>query len=292
MHNSAQLKETSACDRWDEPPLADAKRTLDHIALAVGIAIATVPLLVVLLANPASARAAARGEAALEPVSSFTTPFRCCPPRVRNIRRAAQLLDGRLIAERARFSMNGALGRRTRARGFVPAPMISGGRLVDSVGGGISQVATTLFNAAFFAGLRLVAHTPHSFYITRYPMGREATISWGGPELIFDNDWSAPLRMRLHVSSKAITVKFYSAELGRRVQSWSGRPYAYQQPSTRIVHNPGLPLGARRVVQQAGPPGFTIDYGRRIYRDGRLVRNERWRHRYQPEDRIIEVGTR
>jgi vancomycin resistance protein YoaR len=225
-------------------------------------------------------------------VGSFTTRFPCCQPRVVNIRRAVQLLDGRTLPPGGRFSMNRALGRRTRARGFVPAPMIAGGRLVDSVGGGISQVATTLYNAAFFAGLDLVAHTPHSFYIPRYPPGREATISWGGPELVFDNDWRAPLRMRLAAGSTGITVRFYSEPLGRRVQAWSGKPFDFVQPTTVLVHNPGLPYGSRRVVQEAGSAGFTIDYGRRVYRRGRPARNERWRVRYQPENRIIEVGTR
>jgi vancomycin resistance protein YoaR len=279
-------------DAADDARFEEARRTLNHIAVVAGAGVAAILLLLLVLVSPASASAATRAGAEIQPVASFTTRFTCCPPRVHNIRRAAQLLDGRLIPPGARFSMNTALGRRTRARGFVPAPMISGGRLVDSVGGGISQVATTLFNAAFFAGLRLVAHTPHSFYITRYPMGREATISWGGPELVFDNDWSAALRMRLLVSSTAISVKFYSATLGRRIRSWSGRPYAYQQPTTRVLHNPGLPLGARRVVQESGPPGFTIEYGRRVFRDGRRISDERWRVRYQPEDRIIEVGTR
>jgi len=225
-------------------------------------------------------------------VGSFTTRFPCCQPRVVNIRRAAQLLDGRKLEPGGRFSMNRALGQRTRARGFVPAPMISGGRLVDSVGGGISQVATTLYNAAFFAGLGLVAHTPHSFYISRYPPGREATISWGGPELVFDNDWQAPLLMRLAVRPTAITVRFFSEALRRRVEAWSGKPFAFVQPTTVVEHNPGLPYGARRVVQEAGSAGFTVEYGRRVYRRGRLVRNERWRVRYQPENRIVEVGTR
>ena len=225
-------------------------------------------------------------------VGSFTTRFPCCQPRVVNIRRAAQLLDRWTLQPGRRFSMNRALGRRTRARGFVPAPTIAGDRLVDSVGGGISQVATTLYNAAFFAGLDLVAHTPHSFYISRYPPGREATISWGGPELVFDNDWPAPLQMRLAAGSTAITVRFYSEPLGRRIEAWSGKPFAYVQPTTVIVHNPGLPHGSTRVVQEAGPAGFTIDYGRRVYRYGRLARNGRWRVRYQPENRIVEVGTR
>jgi vancomycin resistance protein YoaR len=188
--------------------------------------------------------------------------------------------------------MNVALGKRTTARGFVPAPMISGGRLVNSVGGGISQVATALYNAAFFAGLKLEKHTPHSFYISRYPMGREATISWGGPELIFRNNWSSPVRMRLSTTADAVTVRMYSAAEGRRVQHWTGRPHNYVQPTTRVVHNPGLPYGSRRVVQEAGGPGFTIEYGRRVYSYGTLVSNDRFRVRYYAVDRIIEVGTR
>jgi vancomycin resistance protein YoaR len=140
-------------------------------------------------APPAHNRASTAVSRPVVMVSHFRTLYPPGEPRVINIRRAAQLLDGTVLAPGERWSMNSALGRRTRARGFVPAPMISGGVLVNSVGGGISQVATTLYNAAFFAGLRLVAHTPHSFYISRYPMGREATISWGGPELIFQNDW-------------------------------------------------------------------------------------------------------
>jgi vancomycin resistance protein YoaR len=240
----------------------------------------------------ANARAATRTAVMPDVVGTFTTSFAAGQPRVINIRRAAQLLEGNVIQPGARFSMNQALGPRTRARGFVPAPMISSGRLVDSVGGGISQVAATLYNAAFFAGLRLVSHTPHSFYISRYPMGREATISWGGPELIFDNDWPAPLRMHFTVRADNIAVRFYSKRLGRRVTSWTGRPHAFRQPTTQVVHDPGLPAGTRRVVQEAGPAGFTIEYGRRVYKRGHPTRNERWRVVYQPEDRVIEIGTR
>jgi vancomycin resistance protein YoaR len=254
--------------------------------------LAIVVVLVALgLLHPARGRPAATVNQNFELVGSFTTHFACCQPRVTNIRRAAQLLDGTLLAPGERFSMNAALGPRTRARGFVPAPMISDGRLVDSVGGGISQLATTLYNAAFFAGLRLVAHTPHSFYISRYPMGREATISWGGPELVFENSWGSPLRMRIRTSATHIAVAFYSSSLGRRVSSWTGKPYAFRASGTRLIYTPALPAGIRRVVQEAGAAGFTIDYGRRVYRFARLISNERWRVRYQPQHRIVEVGT-
>ncbi len=209
-----------------------------------------------------------------------------------NIRRAAQLLDRTVIPPGRRFSMNAALGRRTIDRGFVPAPMISGGRLVPSVGGGISQVATTLYNAAFFAGLTLVEHTPHSFYISRYPMGREATISWGGPELVFGNERSAPVVVRVGATATAVTVRMYSADASWQVRAWMGRPYGYVQPTTRIVESPRLPPGTARVVQPAGGPGFTIEYGRRVFRGATLVRKERFEVRYEPVNRIVEVGRR
>ena len=137
-----------------------------------------------------------RGASALritELVSEFTTPYNCCEPRVTNIQRAAEILDGTIIPAGGTFSLNDALGQRTLDRGFVLAPQIAAGRLEDAVGGGVSQVSTTIYNAAFFAGLELVAHTPHQFWISRYPEGREATLSFGGPELIFVNDWDAAI---------------------------------------------------------------------------------------------------
>jgi vancomycin resistance protein YoaR len=209
-----------------------------------------------------------------------------------NIRRAAQLLDGAVLGPGERWSMNTALGRRTRARGFVPAPMISGGVLVDSVGGGISQVATTLYNAAFLAGLKLVAHTPHSFYISRYPMGREATISWGGPELVFQNDWQAPLTMRLQTTATSITVSFLSQKLGRRVEAETTRPYGYVRPTTRYLKDPTLPRGSRITLQHAGGPGFSVDYFRRVYQDERSRRNQRFHVRYDAVDEVVAVSGR
>ena len=188
--------------------------------------------------------------------------------------------------------MNKVLGKRTRDRGFVAAPSISGPIHVDSVGGGVSQVATTLFNAAFFAGLRLIAHTPHSFYISRYPKGREATVSWGGPELIFQNDWGAPLLLRLKTTPTSITVWFYSQKLGRRVSSVTEPARNYVQPRTVYVKDPMLPPGATRVLQTAGAPGFSVSYTRRVYQDDSVRRNERYSWTYSPENAVIAISGR
>ena len=83
------------------------------------------------------------------------------------------------------------MGERTEERGFAAGFIIEDGRLEVDFGGGVSQLATTTFNAAFFAGLEIVEHNPHSFYISRYPEGRESTIAWGVKDLRFRNDSDA-----------------------------------------------------------------------------------------------------
>ncbi|MGD9695490.1 MAG: VanW family protein [Thermoleophilia bacterium] len=196
-----------------------------------------------------------------ELVSEFTTPYACCQPRVTNIRRAAAILDGRIISAGGTFSLNDALGERTKARGFVEAPQINAGRLEDAVGGGVSQMATTFFNASFFAGLRLVTHTPHEFWITRYPAGREATVSWGGPELVVENDWPAAILLKVSAGDTGVTVRMYSAKLGRRVTTeTTGTPRAGQ--------------------------AFEVAYTRKVWEGSALRRDERytWKYKAPPED--------
>jgi vancomycin resistance protein YoaR len=186
--------------------------------------------------------------------------------------------------------MNEALGKRTEENGFVAAPQIFNGRLEDAVGGGISQIATTLYNAAFFAGVKLVEHQAHQFYISRYPMGREATVSWGGPELVFRNDWPAAILMKVAAGDTSISVRFYSTKLGRRVETQTGEPYAYTSPRTITVSNPSLAPGTTSVLQSAGSSGFTVQYTRKVFRGERLRADERYTVRYDPQNAIVEVG--
>jgi vancomycin resistance protein YoaR len=225
-------------------------------------------------------------------VSEFTTYYSCCQPRVTNIQRAAELLDGTIIRPGESFSLNEKLGKRTEEKGFVSAPQIFNGRLEDAVGGGISQVATTLYNSAFFAGVKLVAHQAHQFYISRYPMGREATVSWGGPELVFRNDWPAAILMKVSASDTGITVRFYSRKLGRRVETTTGEPYAQVAPRTIAVPNATLPAGTTSTVQSAGESGFSVQYTRKVFKGDDLVKDERYTVRYAAQNAIVEVGTK
>lgn len=225
-----------------------------------------------------------------EKISEFTTYHPCCAPRVSNIHLGAAIMDGTIVLPGETFSLNEVLGKRTSERGFLTAPQIFNGRLENAVGGGVSQIATTTFNAAFFAGVRIMTHQPHQFYISRYPMGREATVSWGGPELIWRNDWPAAILVDTEVTSGSITVRFYSSKLGRKVVTVSGEPCCYVSPRTITTRNSSLPPGTTNVVQEAGPSGFTISYTRKVFRDGKLRRDERYTWRYDAENGIIEVG--
>ena len=172
----------------------------------------------------------------------------------------------------------------------MEAPQIAGGRLEDAVGGGVSQVSTTLYNAAFFAGLRLVAHTPHEFWISRYPKGREATLSFGGPELIFTNDWDAGLLIDAYAGSNGITIRFFSAPLGRRVETVTGEAYHVVEPTTKETVDPKLAPGERVVEQSQGGAGFTVGYTRKVFAGDTLRSDEKYTWTYSPVNAFVKVG--
>ena len=105
-----------------------------------------------------------------------------------NIKRAAEQINGTIIQPGETFSLNATTNPRDAAHGYVEAGIIEDGHPARGIGGGVSQVATTLYNAAYFAGMTNVEHKEHSFYISRYPAGREATVFDNLIDLKFRND--------------------------------------------------------------------------------------------------------
>ena len=156
-------------------------------------------------------------------VAEFTTPFAPGQDRIINIARISELTRGVVIEPDQRFSVNGHVGPRTVANGFVPAAMILDGVFVDSVGGGISQYATTLFNAAFFAGLDFIDYQSHSIYLSRYPYGREATVSYPAPDLVIENNTPYGVMLWPTTGDSSITVRLYSTPwvLAEQTNQWS-----------------------------------------------------------------------
>ena len=121
-------------------------------------------------------------------ISEFVTYFPYATYRNINQSRAANLINGTILRPGETFSMNDRVGQRSEENGFVKGIVIGdGAQYRENYGGGVSQVATTLYNAAFFAGLEDVEHHPHTFYIGRYPLGREATVWYGQLDLRFKN---------------------------------------------------------------------------------------------------------
>lgn len=220
-------------------------------------------------------------------VSSFVSRYEPGEPRVENIKRAAAAIDGTILKPNGIFSLNDVLGQRTIEAGYVEAPEIADGVKRAAIGGGVSQVATAMFNAAFMAGLELDAHTPHAFYIDRYPMGREATVSWGGPELIFTNNWPAALAIFAQASDTEITIRMFSRMLDREVHYDTGTPHDFVEPTTKRILDTKLKLGEEDIIQHRGAQGFTVEYWREVYRAGKLMERNEWKTEYIPQNEII-----
>jgi len=227
-------------------------------------------------------------------IGEFTTPHRCCEPRVTNIHLIADATDGALLMPGEVFSLNAHVGQRTREKGYVPAPAIIMGELdcCDSpinIGGGTSQWTTTLYNAAFFAGLEDVAHTPHSEWISRYPEGREATLGWPAPDLKFRNNTGHALIIRAVYTDTSVTAKIYGDNGGLQVEAGLSGRYNYTTPITRYKDNPGLECGTEEVTAN-GSGGWSVDVYRYItYLNGEQT-TEKWTWHYTGLYKIIERG--
>ncbi|WP_329085273.1 MULTISPECIES: VanW family protein [unclassified Streptosporangium] len=234
----------------------------------------TIPVLLATV-RPRMSDAEARKLGIKERISQFTTPYECCPPRVTNIRTIARLLDGYLVKPGETFSLNGVIGQRDTARGFVPAPMIQGGRLVDSVGGGISQFVTTMYNAVFFGGLEDVQHVAHEFYISRYPAGRESTVSWPEPDFRWKNDSPYGVLVKTSFNDSGVTVGFWSTKR-YEVESISSERYDVTPFKSDTDSGPDC-------IPMVGQNGFTIDVWRVFKQDGEEIKRVKKTTVYRPE---------
>lgn len=256
--------------------------------LTDGVIRATADLLVI---EPTLTTAAAEERLPTHVVGTFTTRYAAGGARTVNIARLAQLLDGSSIPPGAEFSVNRTSGPRSCTAGFLEAGTIVRGELVDTCGGGVSQLGTTLLNAAFFAGLPLVEWQPHSFFISRYPAGREATLSYPQLDVRFRNDTDGWLLLRATTTPTSVTVTLLGRPRWAEVRATHGT-WSPPTPFTEVVRvAPDLAPGARRIVQSGGD-GFSLIVTRtRVPFDGSPAADvERWRTVYRPQQRIVEVS--
>lgn len=199
-----------------------------------------------------------------------------------NIRIVAQAVNGTLVKPGETFSLNGLTGPRTAAQGYIEAGVIDHGAPGRAVGGGISQFATTLYNAGYHAGLQDVYHKEHSYYISRYPAGREATVYDGLIDLKFKNDSKNGIVIQTVWTPSNITVRIWGTKR-YTVEGWTGERTNPTEPNT-INKAPGEPCAPTN-----GSPGFTVT-DTRILRDaatGAEVRRDNRTVRYNPQPKVV-----
>jgi vancomycin resistance protein YoaR len=194
------------------------------------------------ITQPVGGNHAWRDGAATTAGPGFTTYHAAGEPRVTNIHRMADLVRGALILPGETFSINDHVGERTRAKGFVEAGAIREGKHVEEVGGGVSQFATTMFNAAYFAGLDIPVSQAHSEYFSRYPIGREATMGYPNPDLKLTNNTPYGVLIWTSYTDSSLTVTLYSSPYATAEQtgiseSMSGRCRVVTTTRTRTYPN-------------------------------------------------------
>lgn len=225
-------------------------------------------------------------------LASYTTEFSGSPNRIANIQRAAQLINGTLVAPGEVFSFNKTVGQRTEERGFKTAPVITPeGRLQDDLGGGICQVATTLFNAAFFAGLEIVERANHTLYIDHYPMGRDAAVSWGSPDLKFRNDTAHWILIKSHADNDSVRFVIYGTPDGRKVTYYTSDWYDIVKKTEKRVKTDELYVGETR-VKDYGQDGRSCHVVRTVTRDGKVIHKDTFYSTYPMVPRLVEEGTK
>jgi len=214
-------------------------------------------------------------------ISSFTTDMGVSSSnRIWNVQLMARYIDGTIIKPGEVFSFNRVVGERTVERGFREGQMIVGSLLLPSIGGGVCQTATTLFNNAFELGLPIIERHNHSFYISHYPMGRDATVSWGGPDFEFRNDLPTGILIKSSYTSSTLTFTFYGTQSGRRVEATTSPQTNWRQPKTAYAYDPYAPAGSIRTSEGSNEAGFDVTVHRTVYQGDDVLRRDAFLSRY------------
>ncbi|MFI7588534.1 VanW family protein [Spongisporangium articulatum] len=230
--------------------------------------------------EPELSTAEARKLGVKERISTFSTILTADSKRTENLRIAARTVNGTVVLPGETFSLNGVLGKRTPEKGYNEAPAILGGRLIKDYGGGVSQMATTIFNNVFFSGLQDVYHKPHSFYISRYPEGREATVNYPTVDMKWRNDSKYAVLIQANVTD-TVNVSFWSTKVWK-VTATKGDRTNQRAPKTIYDDKDGC-------VAQAANPGFDVTVTRTMRRVSNPgdVRKQTWKTTYIAEDKVV-----
>jgi vancomycin resistance protein YoaR len=225
-------------------------------------------------------------------ISSFTTTHSSPETRAHNIKLASEFINGTLIAPGDTWSFHDTVGDPTIERGFQMDRGIAGNEFVDAIGGGVCQVATTIFNAAYESGLPIEERTNHALYLANYPDGRDAAVSFPSPDLKFTNDTPDWIVLTMETTDGSVTATLWGTDPGYKVETKKGTWAKGSKYKTKKVENDKL-FDDEEKVKTKGVNGSSISVTRLVYdRAGKLIRETVFSSRYRPIDEVIEVGTK
>lgn len=227
-------------------------------------------------------------------LASYSTTFSTRNTnRSTNIRLASQKVNGIVIMPGEIFSYNTTVGKRTAAAGYKSAAVYVGGEVTNGIGGGICQVSSTLYNSVLLANLEIVARDNHCFNPGYVPVGRDATVSWGGPDFQFKNNRNYPIKIICTGTGGVVKTEIYGLKEENdyevEIQSYVTRYIPY---STIKKENPDLEKG-QTVVLQNGSAGCKSVAYRILKQNGKVVSKTLLsQDTYNPHNKIISVGTK
>ena len=261
--------------------------TLDPAALAAAVQTAatgddrTAPVELV-ESDPAQSTEALQALGVTEVVSEFSTPLTNEPVRTENLRIAAEKVTGTLVLPGEVFDLTEVIGPITKANGYQEAHIISNGQIVDGVGGGLSQMSTTTYNAGFYAGMVDLEHRPHSYWFDRYPEGRESTLAVGQINMRWRNDSPHGVLMQSYIAGGRLHVVAWSTKYYTVTDSTSARTGVV---AATIEHK----TGAGCLPQSRGNPGFSVTVSRKVAvaATGEVVIDESNSWRYKPQNGVV-----
>lgn len=226
-------------------------------------------------------------------VSSYTTEFTTgagTENRNHNIALVSELLSNSIVKPGESWSFNKTAGECNEENGFLGAGAIVDGEYDDAVGGGICQVATTMFNAVFDSGFPVITRHNHSLYISSYPMGRDAAVSWPDLDLVWENDSKSDVLVRLSCVDGSVTATLYGVNPGYQVSSVTGDWSEGEHYTTKTKVDESLAPGTS-YVKTRGTNGSTIMVVRKVTNDsGSLIHEDAFSSVYDPITEVVVQG--
>lgn len=225
-------------------------------------------------------------------LGSYTTKVGGTSIRRNNVKLAGEFCNGVVLNDGDVFDYNTVVGKRTTARGFGAAPAYVNGETVDTIGGGICQVSSTIYYAALLANLEIVERYAHRYAPSYITWGMDATVSWGGPEFKFKNNTGYPIRMDVTYKNNQIAVSIVGTKTDDTYVKMTYSVLGDTPYETEYIETDDLPYGTEQQKQSPYTGHQVVSY-RNVYDGGgKLISQDlEAKSNYKSRNRIILVGT-